>query len=197
MIKELLVLLLARPLRNYDHMKTWMLLIILVSGCSSAPTKQSSSDGDPAWIKKPETAFPADRYLVSVGTGSNREQAIEDAKKSMAESFVVKVQSITESKANSTFNESTSGAASGESKQDTQKNISLRTDTYLRGAEVKEIYEQGNTFYALLALDKLKARSGLLMESTRIKSELNNLLNSLEEKYTQSKLNQTKAKFAE
>jgi len=178
-------------------MKTWILLLILASGCSSVPTTQTSTDHDPSWIKKPDSDFPADRYLVSVGTGSNRDLAIEDAKKSMAESFVVKVQSITESKANSTFNQNTSGAASGESKQDTQKNVSLRTETYLRGAEVKEIYEGGNTVYALLALDKLKARSGLLMESTRIKSELENAINSLEEKYTEAKFKLAKEKFAD
>ena len=178
-------------------MKTWMLLIILATGCSSAPMNQSSTEREPSWISKPETAYPADRYLVAVGTGSNRELAIEDAKKAMAESFVVKVNSITESKANSTFNQNTSGAASGEAKQDTQKNVTLHTETYLRGAEVKEVSEQGSTTYALLALDKLKARSGLLMESNRIKGELENALNSLEEKYTQAKLNQAKAKFVE
>ena len=167
-------------------------------GCASSPTtKSTSSDGAPAWIIKPESSYSADRYLVAVGSGSSRDAAIEDAKKSMAESFVVKVQSVTQSKANSTFNESTSGSSSGESKEDTQKNVTLNTDTYLRGAEVKEVSNQGNTVYALLALDKLKARSGLLMESQRIKSELENLLNSAEEKYTQAKLDQAKAKFAE
>ena len=85
-------------------MKSWILLLPLLSACSSAPAIQSA-DQNPAWIKRPESAFPADRYLVSVGNGSSRDLAIEDAKKSMAESFVVKVQSITESKTNSTFNE--------------------------------------------------------------------------------------------
>jgi hypothetical protein len=182
-------------------MKSWILLLALLlpalNACSSAPAVQSSSDNNPAWILKPESAYPADRYLVSVGSGSNRELAIEDAKKSMAESFVVKVQSITESKANSTFNENTAGAASGESKQDTQKNVSLRKETKIRVAEGKEISNQGNTVYALLALDKLKARSGLLMESNRIKGDLENILTSLEDQYTQVKFDQAKAKFAE
>ncbi len=174
-----------------------LILIINLGACASAPTTTESTNGEPAWIKKPEAAYPADRYLVSVGTGSTRDLAIEDAKKAMAESFVVKVQSITESRATSTMNQNTDGAASGDSKQDTQKNVSLRTDTYLRGAEVKEVSDQGNTIYALLALDKLKARSGLMLESAKIKGELENALQSLEDQYTQAKFNVAKSKFQE
>jgi len=177
------------------------MFLISLSACSSSPSVKGDraelSGSAPAWILKPEASYSPDRYLVSVGSGSNREAAIEDAKKSMAESFVVKVQSVTQSQANSNFNQSTNGSASGDSKQDFQKNITLNTETYLRGAEVKEVSNQGNTVYALLALDKLSARSGLLMDSQRIKSELENRLNSLEEKYTQAKLDSAKEKFAE
>lgn len=172
------------------------MVFLFLSACSSAPVKKEV-EGGPAWINKPETSYQADRYLVSVGNGSNREQAIADAKKAMAESFIVKVQSITESKTNSTFNQDTQGGASGESKQDVQKNVTLRTETYLRGAEVKEVTEVSGTTYALVVLDKLKARSGLLMESNRIKNELDNALNSLEEKFTQAKFDKARTKFVE
>jgi len=172
--------------------------LVSLSGCSSAPAvATTNSDRDPSWIKKPDADFPADRYLVAVGNGSTRDRAIEDAKKTMAESFVVQVQSVTESKANSTFNQNTNGGASGESKQDSTKTVSLHTDTYLRGAEVKEVSDQGNTVYALLVLDKLKARSGLLMYANQIKGDLENLLSSLEDQYTQVKDDQAKAKIAE
>lgn len=198
MIDELRVLLPARLLQNYLHMKTWIVLILIMSGCSSASVAPTTEDNNnPSWISKPDLAYPADRYLVSVGEGSNRERAIEDAKKAMAESFIVKVQSITESKSNSTLNQDTTGAASSEAKQDIQKNISLRTDTYLRGAEVKETANQGSTFYALVVLDKLKARSGLLLQANRIKADLSSALDSLEQKYTQAKYNTAKLKFAE
>jgi len=155
------------------------------------------TSNDPAWITNPESAYPSERYLVSVGTGGTREQAIEDAKKAMAESFVVKVNSITESKAGSTFNQNTEGAASGESNQDVQKNVTLHTETWLRGAEVKETYDDGKSFYALVALDKLKSRSGLMLESNRIKNQLETVLESLEEKFTQAKFNQAKGLFAQ
>lgn len=171
--------------------------VFLIAGCASAPATRTQVENGPAWINKPESAYSADRYLVSVGQGSSRELAIQDAKKSMAESFVVKVQSVTESKTNSIFNQNSDGAASGESREDTRKDVSMRTDTYLRGVEVKEVFEQGSTTFALVALDKLKARSGLLMESNRIKKELENTLNSLEEKFTQVKLDRAQSKFAE
>jgi hypothetical protein len=172
-------------------MKRLIPLLLLLSSCSSAPVIES---------QKPESshsAYPSDRYLVAEGEGSSRERAIEDAKKAMAESFVVKVQSITETKSNSTMNQGTDGSASGESKQDVQKSVTLRTDTYLRGAEVKEVTEQNGTFHALVVLDKLKARSGLMLESAKIKNELENALSSLEQQYTQVKLNLAKTKLAE
>jgi len=211
----------ARVLRNYQHMKTQFILfsnvhraprmgicfaslsLMVLSGCASAPTSASNaqapnaSDLDHSWIAKPDRAYPADRYLVAVGSGSNREQAIADAKKSMAESFIVNVQSATESNANSSFNQNTNGGASGESKQEIQKKVSLHTDTYLRGAEVKQVATEGSTTYALLALDKLQARSGLLLAANQIKTDLDNHLNSLEEVYTQAKDDQARAKLAE
>src|ERR1700751_5363527 len=108
---------------------TVLFSVVGMSGCSSSPEVKTTSDANPEWIKKPESAFPADRYLVAVGSGSDRESAIAEAKKSMAESFVVKVQSVTESKANSKFNQNTNGGASGEASEDVQKNVTLHTDT--------------------------------------------------------------------
>ena len=54
----------------------------------------------------------------------------------------------------------------------------------LRGAEVKDVLSVGGEFYALLALDRLSARSGLLLEANRIKAKLEAGLSALEEGYS-------------
>lgn len=173
---------------------TFVLFGFLV-GCSTASVELTTSQ--PEWIRTPEKSYPSDRFLVSVGSGSSREQAIDEAKKEMAESFAVKVQSVTESKTGSTFKQDTEGSASGESSQDVQKKVILQTDTSLRGAEIKEYYQDGKTFYALLALDRLKARSGLMLESNQLKSKLEALMDSLENRFTQVQFNQAKTLLAQ
>jgi hypothetical protein len=153
-------------------------------GCASTPNPDSKDL--PTWVNRPDQNYTDSRYLVAVGTGNSRNQAIADARKNLAESFLVKVQSETRSNDQSTLEQSTSGSVSGKSEQKISKDITLTTDTFLRGAEVKEVFE-GPTTYALLALDKLKARSGLLLEAQKIQTQLDGLTEQLMQRYTQEK----------
>ncbi len=178
--------------------KLILLGLLILTACASSP-KQDLPEvkyGTPAWANHPEQNYPPERYLVSVGTGASRDEAIQDARKQMAESFVVKVKSYTQVNAKSNLNQSTSGNVSGDSSQNTAKDVSLETKTYLRGAEVKEVAKSDSLYYALLALDKLKARSGLLLEANRLQGKLNNELDSLEQNFTREKLTEAKADLA-
>ena len=173
-------------------------LLLVLSACASAPKQEGTalSAGTPDWANHPEQNYPAERYLSSVGVGNTRDEAIQDAKKQMAESFVVKVKSYTQVNAKSNLNQTTSGSVSGDSSQNTAKDVSLETSTYLRGADVKEIAKSGSQFYALVALDKLKARSGLLLEANRIQGKLSNELDSLEQNFTREKMVDAKSDLA-
>ena len=128
--------------------------------------------------------------------GSSREESIQDAKKQMAESFVVKVRSYTQNNSTSTLNQNTAGNVNGDSSQNVSKDVSLQTDTYLRGADVREASQVGNQYYSLVALDKLKARSGLLLEANRIQSKLNGELDGLEQTFTQEQLSAAQTDLA-
>ena len=177
-----------------------LLSLMVLSACSSAP-KQTAADvavasTPPAWVNHPEVTYPSERYLTSVGQGSSRDEAIRDAKKQMAESFVVKVQSYTKTNDTSTLNQNTAGSVNGDSSQNISKNVSLETNTYLRGADVSETSQVGSTYYALVALDKLKARSGLLLEANRIQTKLNGELDGLEQTFTQQGLTDAQADLA-
>ncbi len=169
-------------------------IILLASACASTP---EMSNTIPEWVQHPEQHYPATRYLVAVGTGSSREAAIQDAKKQMAESFVVKVQSLTKVNAQSKLSQDTAGSVSGDSSQNVSKEVNLESSTRLRSAEVKETAVVGDENFALIALDKLSARTGLLGEAAPIKNELNSILESLEENHNQAQLNKAKVKFAQ
>jgi hypothetical protein len=186
-------------------MKNYFLLslCIVAAACSSAP-KVANNDlqvsqltSVPSWANHPQDSYPSNQYLSAVGTGITRDAAIQEAKKQLAESFVVKVQSQTNSNSDSTFSQSTSGSASGDTSTKANRSLSLETETYLRGAEVKEISQVGSDYYALVALDKLKARSGLMMESNRLKIKLDHDLDSVESLYTTQKMNDAKADLAQ
>ena len=171
---------------------------LVLSACASAPKQNpvEVQSTNPSWVNHPETSYPSERYLSSVGVGGSRDEAIRDAKKQMAESFVVKVKSYTQSNSTSNMNSSTSGSMGGDSSSNLSKDVSLETDTYLRGADVKEVTQVGSQVYALVALDKLKARSGLLLEANRIQSKLNNELEGLEQNYNSQGFNEAQADLA-
>jgi hypothetical protein len=181
-------------------MKTILILALLVvSACATTqPTVKTEASGSlPSWVNQPQASYPENRYLVAVGNGRDRNAAIEDAKKQMAESFVVKVKSELQSKAQSNLNQDTSGSLSGDSSENTAKNLSLSTETSLRGAEVKEVTQVGSDFYSLVALDKLKARSGLLLEGNRLKGKLESSLDALDSNYTTQKMAEAKSQLAD
>jgi hypothetical protein len=168
--------------------------LLLASACASSP---GLTDSIPAWVKQPDLNYPSTRYLVAVGTGDNRELAIQDAKKQMAESFVVKVQSLTKVSAQSSLSQDTAGSVSGDANQNVSKDVSFETTTRLRSAEVKEVTTVGDETYALVALDKLTARTALLGEAAPIKRELQSLLESVEENFSQAQINKAKLKYAQ
>ncbi len=169
-------------------------MLLFASACASTP---DALNAVPAWVNHPDQDYPSTRYLVSVGNGASREAAIQDAKKQMAESFVVKVQSLTKINAQSTLNQDTAGSVSGDSKQNVSKDVSIETSTRLRSAEVKEVATVGQETYALLALDKLAARTALLADAAPIKNELNSLLESIEENFSQAQLSKAKQKYSQ
>ncbi|NDG84668.1 MAG: hypothetical protein EBX52_06470 [Proteobacteria bacterium] len=175
----------------------WRLLpLILLSSCASAPPK-AEGPSVPAWVSHPEQAYPAQRYLSSVGIGNGRDEAIRDAKRQMAESFMVKVKSTTSLNAESKLDQNTSGSVSGAASQNVNKSVDLESVARLRGAEVKEVAQVGSDTYALLALDKLAARSGLLLDVNRVQARMNSNLEGLESGFNGQKMKELQADLEE
>jgi len=66
--------------------------IAAISGCSSAPASSSAgssggADGMPAWYSDPQSVYPDDRYLSSIGSGDTRRAAEQDAAAGIAQVF--------------------------------------------------------------------------------------------------------------
>ncbi len=168
-------------------------VVFALSACASGAHRSDVSSsgggsGQPDWITHPQANYPENQYLVAVGMGKDRNEAIQDAKKNLAESFLVRVSSESVTHKNATLAEDSTGSVSGKSDQDSHKNLTLSTDTTLRGADVKEVYE-GKDTYALVALDKLKARSGLLMEAQKSQAKLDTLYDLLKSNYSTDQWN--------
>ncbi len=155
----------------------------LLCFCSTTPAS-NGVQGVPEWVRRPEVRYPSERFLSSVGVGRDRESAILDAKKNMAESFLVKVKSASVAASESSVSKDTDGMIKGASEDSFKKEVAFESMARLRGAEVKEVESVGAEVYALLALDRLSARSGLLLEVNRIKSKLEAELQALEEGYS-------------
>ena len=162
-------------------------ILVFASACASVPN-QNITPSVPAWVAHPEQSFSDQRYFTSIGVGANRDEAIRDARKQMSESFLVKVQSSTQVNSDSKLNESTTGSVSGAAAQSVTKTLNLETETRLRGAEVKEMEQVGRDTYVLLALDKLTARSGLLLQASRLQSKISANLDELDSSFNGQKL---------
>ncbi len=106
---------------------------------------------------------------------------------------MVKVQSATQVRSGSKMTENTSGGVSGDAEQNISKEVNFESNARLRGAEVKEVQKVGKDTYVLLVLDKLSARSGLLLDSSRIKSKLDAELDALEAGFSAARLKEAKA----
>jgi hypothetical protein len=168
----------------------FLMLLALLGACASAPV--AIHPGLPDWVAHPEKLLPRERYLVSVGSGKTREDAIQDAKKQMAEVFQTKVQTLTRVRSDSSLRQNTEGSQAGESAHAVSKEMTFESNVRLRGAEVKEVAVADGATHVLLALDKLAARSAILAEAAQVRARLSGLLDSLESDHQVSKWEQVK-----
>lgn len=174
-----------------------LLAASVFSACASTPSStQENKEGLPQWVSQSQSAYPDSRYLTAVGVGKTRTEAIQDARKNLAENFLVKVKSETQVNTQTRMNQNTQGDHSGETNSATEKNLTLVTETSLRSSEVKEVATVSNETYALIALDKLTARSGLLMEAEKSRVKLNSYIEGLQTRFQAKRFEDAKAELS-
>jgi len=161
----------------------WVLVAGLVCtyGCASTPS--SDSNGTlPAWVQNPYSDFSPDRYVAATGSGATIDNATNDARRQLAEGFRTKVTSETKIQADSSLSNDTSGAQNGGTTEHYDRSTDLATQSTLRGAEVKKTFfdvPHGNQ-YALVVIDKLTARSGVLSELQQQEIKVQAVLDEVE-----------------
>lgn len=117
----------------------------------------AASGKEPIWVEAPDALYPKFDYVTGVGVGNNRNHAEQQALGALVAYFGQSVQA--ELRSIESYYEAVSKGAV-EVRGSTQVQNSIRTsasiDTLI-GAEIKEHWDNGRTFYALAALEKSTA----------------------------------------
>ena len=146
-------------------------LFALLSACATAQSKDSDR---PDWVDGKTSAYPDSKYIVAVGDGSSRDDAVQNAKNKLASSFLQKVESQTTSEKKSELTENTSGQTTGEAYRNTRSAVQISTNIQLRGAEIVQYWQDpaSGQNYALAVIDKLKIRNSYMMDLNRLREKL-------------------------
>ena len=120
-----------------------VLVILVITACSS------TSNQAPLWLNQPEKVYPQSQYLSAVGLGRDTEQAKQVALANLARIFSVSI--IEEQIDKSSFS-----SEKGDTNTEITRIISAKADQQLKGASIKETYqdEQGQ-YFAVAVLKKM------------------------------------------
>ena len=122
-----------------------LLLALSITACSSTKNQP------PEWLTQPAKVYPDSQYLAAVGQGRDTEQAKQIALANLARIFSV---SITEEQ----IDKSHFSTEQGKTNNDVTRFISAKANQQLKGAVIKETYQepQGQS-YAVAVMKKLPA----------------------------------------
>jgi TolB-like protein len=125
----------------------------------------------PAWVDAPYSVYDSATYFVSVGSGQNHDQAMQNATNNLSAIFGVNVQVSTPT--SMTYSEAImAGNYEG------MVTVRNRLD-YIIGAEIKEVWDNSRgTVYALATLNKniaIEQYTRLLDDNVKILQELTNM----------------------
>ncbi len=137
-------------------------MILAISACSSTSTDKQI----PSWVDKPSSVFPQSQYLSAVGAGRDAEQAKVVALANLSKIFSV---SISEEQ----IDKSSFSSEQGKTNSDITRSISSKAEQQLKGAVIKETYqdEQGQ-YYAIAVLAKSPTAQAFRVEIKQLDSKV-------------------------
>lgn len=150
---------------------------LLLSSCGSTPTKRGESKpGErPNWLFEPAKGCEV-HELCAVGEAPGSLGADVAARKNLAKIFETKVKSNLNVKTTSS-SETKEGVVTGSANQDVAEKIEEQTEQVLKGVEIRQIYEDSESFFALAVLDKRVAAKRLSSEIEAVDTEMMAYLN--------------------
>lgn len=123
----------------------------------SAPSASSPSAPQPAWVTKPESAYPSAQYVVATGEGRSAEEAQYKARVGLLQIFGMKL--ADESVIQEMYQEtSTQAGTNWANTVSVDRKITASAEGILSGCEIKEQWknDKGNEFHALAVMEKAK-----------------------------------------
>ena len=138
-----------------------MVVLLLLAGCAS---------GRPGWTDSGKSKdYPANRYLIGIGTAADLGTAKDRARANLAKIFSVKISEVTE---DLTSHARKSGAAGTEyiNEARVERLISSRTEHVLTGVQIAQTWQGPKTraYYVLAVLPRLQASNNLRQEIDRL-----------------------------
>lgn len=122
-----------------------ILIALTITACSSTQNQA------PTWLEQPAKVYPESQYLAAVGQGRDTEQAKQIALANLARIFSVSI-------AEEQIDKSHFSTEQGKTNNEVTRFISATADQQLKGAVIKETYQQPQgQSYAVAVLEKLPA----------------------------------------
>lgn len=126
-------------------------------GDKTAKTDKTPKAAEPAWIDNPGSVYPDAKYVSATGYGPDRETAEKTALGSLIAVFGQNVSG--ETTVSTRYAEAVKSGAIEVTEDftlDRDVNSTFSLDTVV-GAEIKDTWDDGKTYYAVAVLDKAKA----------------------------------------
>jgi hypothetical protein len=139
--------------------------------CSSAKAIGKT----PSWVNSP-AEFCGHLEVCVVGTGQGKLVAEAAARNSMALFFKAKIESSETVTTSMTSKQAADGTLSGEVDEEDQKQIIQTTSEVLDGIEIRESFEDAESFYILASLNKSKAAKRLKSKMKEIDEKMQALV---------------------
>jgi hypothetical protein len=113
----------------------------------------NSGKTKPAWVDSPEAVYSRNSFVAGVGSGSNRDQAEKNAFAALSSIFHQSLQA--DQKIITSYQEAVRNGATADWTENTSVENAIKTSTAmdLAGAEIRDVWSDGSTFYAVAVME--------------------------------------------
>ncbi|MDR0568457.1 MAG: hypothetical protein LBG87_04560 [Spirochaetaceae bacterium] len=147
------------------------MLSLLAGGCASSSPAKSESDAvaasgsavsgrEPAWVSSPYAVYPESQYVAASSSGIDRAEAEKNALAGLVAVFGQSVQA--DLRMVSSYSEAVKNGVVQVSSENTDVRNAITTSSEMEsliGAEIRDVWNDRNTHYAVAVLDRARAAS--------------------------------------
>jgi hypothetical protein len=122
---------------------------------ASGPVAVNSGKSQPAWVNSPDAVYTRNAFVSGVGSGNNRDQAEKNAFAALSSVFHQSLQA--DQTAITSYQEMVKNGASAGWTENTSVDSAIKTSTAmdLVGAEIRDVWSDGKTFYAVAVMENV------------------------------------------